>query len=299
MSMRRSYDAAFDQNVMREIKEAYMATPLLLDFVEKEDETNGSDTVTLDSYSTLGTLQQKEERQKTPLDEPVQRYKKTITHLTYALGIVFSKEMQEDDKRRLLDKWARSLGASVNETINILAASLFNDGFSTLWGDGKALFATDHPSSGADMANTPSVQADLTTTTLAAGLSNLKSLLDHRGKKIYTRGQPIELITGVNNDKLATEITGSTLASGTANNDINYFRTSNGGTIYKGAYTYLTDDDAWFLQLPKHGLSIFMRVMPEFKNYVDMTNEDRVYTARFRASVGAEGWRGVYGSSGG
>ena len=101
-----------------------------------------------DSYmSGFGVMPQKQEGVAATYDTVYPGIAETYTHLTYALGYELTEEAVEDNLRtpETFNKYPEALDRSAKETVEVTAANVFNNGFSTTGFDGKVLFATDHP----------------------------------------------------------------------------------------------------------------------------------------------------------
>ena len=71
------------------------------------------------------------------------------------------------------------------QTKQIKAASPLNNGFGTFKaGDGKELFATDHPTVSGTFSNELTTPADLNETSLEQAMIDIAALTDERGLKI-------------------------------------------------------------------------------------------------------------------
>ena len=141
----------------------------------------------IDSYvSGFGAMPEKDEGVNATYDTIYPGIKKTYTHLTYALGYELTEEAVEDNLRtpETFNKLPQALAKSANITIETLAANVFNNGFSTNGSDGVPLFSTSHPmSGGGTQSNKPSTDADLSVTSLTAGLTAIENFTDERGLK--------------------------------------------------------------------------------------------------------------------
>lgn len=291
---RASFPATFDADVDRAINDAFLVAPALLDHVNVINDLDGKDDYKVDADSTLMAMPEKLEDQPIALDSMKQRYTLAMLYKLFALGFEASYEMVQDDKRGKIMRLAASLGQSAQDTLNTQAANLINNGFSTTWGDGVALFATTHPTAGGTASNTPATQADLTPTTLNAALVALMNTVDHRGKRMPIRG--VRLLLPPALDKLGVELSKSANAIQTTDNEINYFAQR---VLYDGANPYFTDSNGWAVQaLQGHGLSLIMRELFNSGMYDKNDNLGRVHYAKLRAVAAVEFWRGTYGSSG-
>lgn len=116
-------------------------------------------------------------------DDIVQGNSKTFTFLKYGIGVKVTEEMIEDDKWDQVQDIYRSLGASVHHVRQQLFFDNFNNGFTVTGYDGVPLFSTSHPliKAGGVQPNKPAVDADLTVTSLRAGLTTIADWLTHEG----------------------------------------------------------------------------------------------------------------------
>jgi len=106
----------------------------------------------------------------------------------------------------------------------------YNHEFSASYagGDGKALFATDHPLvSGGTNSNTPATAADLNETSLENAVIQIAAWTDERGLLIAAK--PKKLIVPPALQFVATRLLETELRVGTADNDINAIK--NNGSI--------------------------------------------------------------------
>jgi hypothetical protein len=180
------------------------------------------------------------------------------------------------------------------------AASVLNNGWDTDYtgGDGKVLFATDHPLvSGGTNSNTPSVQADLNETSLEAAVIQIAGWTDERGLLIAAK--PRKLIVPPNLQFVATRLLETEKRVGTADNDINAIMTN--GSIPEG-YTvnhFLTDTDAWYLTTDvPNGMKHFVRAPMSTSMDGDFDTGNVRYKARERYSFGWSDPLGMFGSQG-
>lgn len=274
-----------------------------------------SDTTTrsIEQYSFMagvGLPTQVGEGEDTPTDTFVQGFNKTFRPVKFGLGIPASLELVEDDKMGIISKRSTKLGDSIFQAREIQAASVFNNGFSstdsagnsTLLPDGKVLFASDHPlvKSGGTQSNILAVAADLDVASLELALTDWELIKSHEGF-LQMQGTP-NVWTASQNRWNVAEILKSQMRSDTANNTANAFKyTENGGTVESLTWAYLTDPDAWGLiaQDPDETELLWLdRKAPYTKSDYVEKNETGIVYMRYRATYGAYGWKGVYGTPG-
>lgn len=237
------------------------------------------------------------------MDQPVQGYDSLFRHRKFGLGVEISQEMVEDDKFGLVRQMTTDLADSVDETVNIDAASTFNNGFSGsyLGPDGVALFSASHPlvKAGGVQSNILSVAADLDVTSLELALTDWETMKRHNGHQI-TLPTPRLLATAANRWN-AHEILKGSWRSDTANRTTNAFQYAEEGPVDKIlVWSYLTDPDAWFLVAPPEqtGLVWFWRRKPYQQGFADDRTERGGNIIRYRKSHGWKDYLGVYGTPG-
>jgi len=222
-------------------------------------------------------------------------------HETIALGFAITEEAVEDNLYdSLSSRYTKSLARAMSYTKQVKAAAILNQGFSggPTYGDGKVLFATDHPLiSGGTNSNTFTTQADLNETSLEAAVIQIAGWTDERGLLIAAK--PRKLIVPPSLMFVATRILETELRVGTNNNDINALK--NNGSIPEGYRVnhFLTDTNGWFLctDVP-NGLKHFVRTPLQNSMDGDFDTGNVRYKARERYSFGASDPLGAFASSG-
>lgn len=266
-------------------------------------ETTGRMIEQYSQMAGVGLASKINEGADTPVDTFVQGYNKTFKPAKYGLGIAATQELVEDDQVGIISKRAVALANSINQTIEIQGASVYNnafDGTNFPLPDGKALCATDHPlvKSGGIQTNLGTA-ADLDIGTLESALTDWELTKTHEGF-LQMQGTPRLLVAPANRWNVY-EILKSQQRSDTANNAVNAFKyTENGGTIEPLVWSFLTDPDAWFLVAdPNDTETMWLwRKQPYTKSdYLEMKEVGYVFM-RYRADFGAYGWKGVYGNPG-
>ena len=187
-------------------------------------------------------------------------------------------------------------------TKQVKSAAVLNKGFTgtgnPTYGDGKVLFATDHPLvSGGTNSNRFTTGSDLNETSLEDAVIQIAAWTDERGLLIAAK--PRKLIIPPALQFVATRILESQQRVGTADNDINAIMTT--GAIPEG-YTvnhYLTDNNAFFLTTDvPNGLKHFVRTPMATSMDGDFDTGNVRYKARERYSFGVSDPLGMFGSPG-
>ena len=222
-------------------------------------------------------------------------------HETIALGFSLTEEAIEDNLYdSLSSRYTKALARAMAYTKQVKAANVLNNGFNSAYpgGDGKELFATNHPLvSGGVNSNEPATAADLNETSLEAAVIQIAGWTDERGLLIAAK--PVKLIVPPSLMFVATRLLETELRVATADNDINALKTN--GSI-PGGYTvnhFLTDTNAWFLTTDvPNGMKHFVRSPMATSMDGDFDTGNVRYKARERYSFGWSDPLGVYGSPG-
>jgi phage major head subunit gpT-like protein len=223
------------------------------------------------------------------------------THETVAMAFAITEEAIEDNLYGTTGKMkANAMGRAMANAKQVKAANVYNNGFSSsslyAGGDGKPLFATDHPTLAAGNQSNR-VSTDLSETALEAALINISLTKDDRGLLIGARAVSLHIPPQL--QFVAHRILFSDLRVGTADNDTNAMKDM--GLFSKG-YTVnhrFTDPNAWFIRTDvPNGTKMFVRAPLATKDDVDFLTGNMRYKARERYSFGWSDWRQWFGSSG-
>ena len=222
-------------------------------------------------------------------------------HNTVALAFSLTEEAMEDNLYDTLSaRYTRALARSMQQTKQVKAANVLNNGFSSSYpgGDGKELFATDHGSlTAGDLKNELSTAADLNETSMEQALIDIAGFKDERGLKVNAQAQ--RLIVPPALQFIADRLLNTPGRVSTADNDINAIRNMNMIPDGYAVNHYLTDTDAWFLKTDvPNGMKHFVRTAVSTNMEGDFETGNVRYKARERYSFGWSDWRGIFGSPG-
>lgn len=246
----------------------------------------------------VGLFQSLTEGEPVRFDDPVQGFDSTFTHSRFGLGVQFTQDVIEDDKQGLVAQQSRELGRSARETIEISAASTFNNGFATYLGpDGVVLFSASHPlvKSGGVQSNLLSTAADLDVVPLQLAMTDFETMHDSSGKLIHA---PVsKLVVAPANRFQAYQLTMSKDRPDTANRATNPLNGGNDGMPESFVWRYLTNPTSWFLvaEPQETGLVWFWRKKPYTKGWFDDATETANTAMRYKKS---HGWTDFYGTFG-
>lgn len=257
--------------------------------------------------SGMGGAPVKTEGSAVQFDDIQETYTSRYQHETVAIGFAVTKEAFDDD---LYDTIARAkgqeLGRSMADTKEVKAAAVFNRGFNTSYtgGDGKPLFAADHPTTVGTFSNKVSV--DLSESALEDACIAISKMTNDRGILLALR--PKTLIIPPELKFTAERILKSELGTTTATagtdgitnvNDINALRSTGMFTEGVGVNHRLTDSDAWFIKTTaSNGTKMFVREALSGDSDIDFVTDNMLFKYRERYSFGWTDPRAWYGSEG-
>ena len=249
----------------------------------------------------FGTAPVKSEGDQVFFDTASEAWTSRFTHETVAMAFAITEEAIEDNLYGTTGKMkANAMGRAMANAKQVKAANVYNNGFSTsslyAGGDGKPLFASDHPTLAAGTQSNK-VSSDLSETALEAALINISLTKDDRGLLIGTRAVSLHIPPQL--QFVAHRILFSDLRVGTADNDTNAMKDM--GLFSKGYNVNhrFTDTNGWFIRTDvPNGTKMFIRAPLATKDDVDFLTGNMRYKARERYSFGWSDWRQWYGSSG-
>lgn len=223
-------------------------------------------------------------------------------HIPYALGYIVSYEERQDNLYEVVSqRRARANAFSMAQTVENVAAFLYNNAFATTYfttWDSKALVATDHlNASGGTFSNALSPAANLSETAIEDLCVQIMGATGDTGLPINI--QPTSLHVHRSEWFNANRILKSVLQSGTANNDINALKATNALSGGIKVNHYFTSAGAWFLRtnVPM-GMKMFWRNRPNLAQDNDFDTKNAKALAYMRFSVGCTDPRGIFGSNG-
>jgi hypothetical protein len=251
--------------------------------------------------SGFGEAPVKGEGSSVSYDYAQETFTARYSHETIALAFSLTEEAIEDNLYDTLSsRYTRALARSMSQTKQIKAANVLNNGFNSSFpgGDGKELFATDHPTlTAGDQANEPSTAADLNETSLENAMIDISQFKDERGLKVNVQAR--KLIVPPQLQFVADRLLNTQQRVATSDNDINALR--NMGMLPDGYVVnhFLTDTDAFFIKTDSpNGMKHFVRSPIKTGMEGDFETGNVRYKARERYSFGFSDWRGMYGSPG-
>lgn len=242
-------------------------------------------------------------------------YSKRFVPVNYALGDVIAQEDWDDDQYGVLARLLPAKGGALADAHAVLKERVAADFFKNIafaaagnnvqgMADGRPLFDTAHPvslgNSATTYANRPSTEADLSFSSLQAGISNLEQQFAPNDTEIIENRARLLVY---NNDQkfVVRQLLKGDMKYDTANNAMNPIKEDN---IRGVAWPYFRTSgttgtrNAWFLVGDTHYLRFITRQDTRIKTDYDISTLSYVFVSYCRFVVGASDWRGVYGSKG-
>ena len=252
------------------------------------------------SFVQLGLMSVKPEGTAVNYGSMRQGFRNRVTHVTYGLGYIITREAMEDNLYKEVAKaQTEALARSVRITKETVAANILNRAFNSsyTYADGKELLATDHPNvSGGTYANELTTAADFSQVAIEQALIDIAGFTDDKGLPIQAMAQKLILPRQLMHEH--RRVLESPLESGNSNNDINAVR-----GIFPGGVAinhYLTDADAWFIKTNvTNGMKHYERRADEFAPADEDYDTDNLkYKTTARFSFTADDVKSMFGSPG-
>ncbi len=250
-------------------------------------------------FRTVGLAQEVQEGGATPYDNGSgQVYTFNFTHREIKLAYTITRKAIDDNLYAAqFDPQNLGLVRSFIQAKETFAANVLNTGNvydSAIGGDGKALFATDHPVLGSTVSNYGTVELN-EATLLNAMVQQKSGFRDYAG--LRTNIVPRKLIVPPQLEAVAVRLITAQLRPGTANNDPNVIPVVAGGL--KDGYVvnqYLTSSSAWFLKSDNGGMVHFERIPFEVSMRAEFNTDNLQVKGYERYSFGYDDWRAMSGS---
>lgn len=244
----------------------------------------------------------KPEGQPGTYDSEVQGGITTMVHIAYSLGYQVTEEELEDNLYgEVAERRAKANAFSMRQTIENVAAFLYNNAFVTTYfttWDGAALVSTAHVNAtGGTFSNALNPAADLSESALEDMSIQIMNVQNDRGLRINI--MPTTLHVATANWYNANRIMKSVLQSASSNNAINVLKATN---AYPGGIKlnhYFTSNNAWFVRTNcPEGMTMLWRKRPVFTQDNDFATKNALALSVMRLSVNCIDARGIFGSNG-
>lgn len=295
------------QNLLRPgLKSVFGSYPMYpAQFREIFTETKSDKAVEIDvEMRYLGLAQIRQEGASTAMDTMGQRVVTNYQHRFLALGFTISRQCMLDNQYKAdFPKFAKSLRDSLQQTKEVLGASVLNNGFSVNFpgGDGRPLFDVNHPIDTGVYSNTLAVPADLNEASLEQGIIAVQQFRNQAG--LICMVQPKKLIVGPQNQFVAQRLLGSSYRTNTANNDIsaiyNMQSIPDGFKVNQYITQFNNVSNVWFMVTDANdGFKYMVRDPIETDVYCEFSTDSLQCKAVERYSFGFSNARCAFGSHG-
>ena len=250
----------------------------------------------------FGLAPVKPQGQSVTYDGELQGPVNTYQHIAYALGyMVTFEEMRDNLYKEVATRRAAGNAFSMRQTIETVAAFLYNNAFSTTYfttGDGAALVSTAHVNTlGGTYSNALSPAADLSEASLEDLTTQIMGFTNDAGNLINI--MPRSLHVARQEWYNANRVLMSVLQSNSANNNINVLKATNAFPEGIKLNHYFTSAHAWFIRTnAPDGMTFFWRDEPMFDQDNDFATKNALAASYMRFSVGCTDPRGIAGSNG-
>lgn len=256
-------------------------------------------------FTGFGTAPVKGEGAAVSYDDAQESFTSRYTHETIALGFAVTEEAMEDNLYDTFAKLrAKGLARAMANTKQVKAADVFNNGFNASFagGDGKAFFASDHPTVGNGDQSNLLAASDLSEAALETALIAISKTKDDRGILIGAQAESLHIPSDLafTADQILNSPLSTTIVNNATNvNDINSIR--NQGLVPNGFYVNrrFTDTNGYFIKTDvPNGAKMFVRSPLQTKMEPDFDTGNLRFKARERYAFGFSDWRGFFGSAG-
>ena len=276
-------------------------------FIEKTSKKYAEKT---GSMTSLGNFSIVGEGESAPMDDMQEGFTKLIVHSTFMKGFSCTREMKDDGDIDIMKtaaanfvrSYKRTRAQLASDALTTEAASFTFSGkaLDKTTGDGKALFATDHPGKKAGVADQSNVFTNAfgTDATILNRLANIGR--NFKNQSGVVMGYTFDTIIIPSNcyklEDLIKRIIRSDLIVGSSNNDVN---------TQKGLWNLIVDPmwqvesgEPYILMSSEAnkemtGSVFYDRVPLDVKNQVDFDTRNLEWNGYCRMSAGFSDWRHV------
>lgn len=262
------------------------------------------------SMTSLGNFAIVGEGEAAPMDDMQEGFSKLIVHSTFMKGFSCTREMKDDGDIDIMKtaaanfvrSYKRTRAQLASDALTTEAASFTFSGkaLDKTTGDGKALFATDHPGKKAGVP----VQSNVFTNAFGNDATMLNRLANigrnYKNQSGVVMGYTFDTIIIPSNcyklEDLIKRIIGSDLIVGSSNNDVN---------TQKGLWNLIVDPmwqvesgEPYILMSSEAnkemtGSVFYDRVPLDVKNQVDFDTRNLEWNGYGRMSAGFRDWRHI------
>lgn len=222
-----------------------------------------------------------------------QRYTYNHIHVAIGLGYSWTREAIDDNLYKTqFDPSNLGLLRSFRQTKEIICADILNTGNvynQTVGGDGKALFAVDHPVDGNTVPNTSSTPLGLNESSILTVNNMIRRFRDNAGLLMAAQGK--KLVVPVELRHTAKRLVETPLRPGTSDNDIAVVKENNDIVDGYLVMDFLTSPYAWFMLSDQGGLIMLQRKDFETSMHEDFVTGNLLVKGYERYAASYDDWR--------
>lgn len=244
----------------------------------------------------------KPEGQPITNDSEIQGGITTMVHIAYALGYAVTfEEMQDNLYAQVGSRRAKANAFSMNQTIEQIAAFLYNNAFATTYfstWDAAALCSASHVNvTGGTWSNALTPAADLSESTIEDMSIQIMGVKNDRQLNVAIQMKSLHVAP--NEWFNANRILKSVLQSASSDNAINVLQATNAIPGGIKVNHYFTSPRAWFVRTnAPEGMKMLWRARPDFAQDNDFPTKNAMAASYMRLSVNCVDPRGIFGSNG-
>ena len=222
-------------------------------------------------------------------------------HIAHSLGyMVTYEEMQDNLYQEVASRRATANAFSMNQTVETIAAFLYNNAFVSTYfttGDGVALCSASHiRATGGTYSNALTPSADLSEAALEDMSVQVMNVQNDRGLQVSIMPQSLHVAPAEWFN--ANRILKSVLQADTGNNSINVLKSTNAFPKGIKMNHYFTTPTSWFVRTNcPEGMTAFWRHRPDLAQDNDFATRNAKALSYMRLSVGCTDPRGIFGSN--
>ena len=256
-----------------------------------------------ENFTGLGIANATGEKEPYNREDLSQAYQVTITPQKFTKAIDITEEMLRFNLWPKINNLVSGVANALNARINTDAAKIFYLGFGTTFftgGDGKALFATDHPmGDGTTQSNSLSA-VPLTYDNLKTAVQTMDRFYDDKGIQLLPC-MNLRLIVARENKEKAEEVLRSIGNPDSANRVSNVFNNGEGSIDLVVANWIPTGYSKYWFVIDLERASYMTKMVwgwrPKFDDDKLINNGTKVYTGSVMFRPGFQSWQFAIGSA--
>jgi len=255
------------------------------------------------NFTGLGIAQLTGEKEPYNREDIEAGYSVTITPKKFTKAIEITEEMLRFNLWPQINNLVGGVANACNARINTNAAKVLYLGFGTTFlagGDGKALFATDHPMGDGSTGNNTAGTDPLSYDNLKTAMQKMDRYKDDKGIQLLPC-QKLRLVVARENKERALEVLKSIGNPDNANRISNVFITEGGLIDLKVAYWIPSSYSKYWFVMDMERANLMAKMLwgwrPRFDDDKVINNGTKIYTGSVMFAPGFQSWQWVYGSA--